>query len=471
MKYMRRIFTACQRRNWIPRRSALLKAFLTIAFFLVVIFIPETGDYHEFPHYRIVLDPGHGGICLKPMEIHGDRYDSISEKYLDPFREGASYRQLDEHVIVYSIALKAKRILDLCSHDGDYKRFFGILRRYATRRLNRIVIDTHMSRPDSRNSDAVERLRDPNEKFRLFDFPGPDGEMKPGRISSINALKPQLVVSLHIATSGPPEYRGLNPVIVPPFIILHRGLQYLQGDIKNQKFFYNSKYYDWFSESTKRSDFDWFLKDVSVYFTGYPLKEDRTLDLEDFRGYRYNMITWAYRDPLFWECIARFHPEGTPYAKSHRGFRIHGRFWEREGSLYERYRRDGGYSGYGGDNLYASSEIIRYILLSLYRKNTRLHPAQKPTRPYISIWSVPLHVNAISAFIELGYLRISSHRKMLVRNQDDIAEGIAVGIYSLLAGLQLRDADFSYMPEGKRIDLNKYSMPNKESYFEAVTGD
>ena len=82
---------------------------------------------------------------------------------------------------------------------------------------------------------------------------------------------------------------------------------------------------------------------------------------------------------------------------------------------------------------------------------------------------MPLHVNAISAFIELGYLNRSRDRFILTKKQDEIAEGIAIGIFSLLSGLDLKDKKYKYTPRGKGIDFYKYRISGDETYFDAVT--
>ena len=58
---------------------------------------------------------------------------------------------------------------------------------------------------------------------------------------------------------------------------------------------------------------------------------------------------------------------------------------------------------------------------------------------------------------------------MLINRQDEIAEGVAVGIYSLLAGVGEVKGDFRYKPAGEKIDLQKYNMPDGRSYFDIVT--
>ncbi len=437
---------------------------------LLTLFTPLSLQRSEFPEFRVVIDPGHGGIAGKDRRRYGDRYDRISKTYLQDFREGASYRNLEEHALVYSIAAKTLALLELCSPGGDYGKFEKILDRYADNTPRRIYIIPFMSREDSRDREKIKNRADPNAEFRIFDYPGRFGSIKKGRISYINSLRPQLVVSLHITFKDSSYYRGMNPVIAPPYDFLHKGFEYLKGEIKDRKFFNESPYSDWFVESNGRSGFFWYLSDASLYFTGYPLKRDLTINHKDFRGYRYNMVHWKYADLRGWETRARHHPSGTAYASSIKDFKISGNFFQREGSEFERYRRDGGIEGYGGDNLYASREIIRYILLALNMRGLK-HPDQRLGPPFISVWHVPLLVNAVNAFLELGYLSRRHFRYLLTQKQDEIAEGIAVGIYSLFAEISPLRRDFRYAPKGKRIDLEKYRLKNNRSYFDVVAHD
>ncbi|EMO62743.1 hypothetical protein LEP1GSC133_4381 [Leptospira borgpetersenii serovar Pomona str. 200901868] len=43
--------------------------------------------------FKVVIDPGHGGLDLKPKEDHGDKYDPISGKYLELYKAGASFKE------------------------------------------------------------------------------------------------------------------------------------------------------------------------------------------------------------------------------------------------------------------------------------------------------------------------------------------------------------------------------------------
>ncbi len=435
-----------------------------------LLFMPTIIGSPEFPLFRVVLDPGHGGVGKNPMSVHGDRYDTISKRYLDVFKEGASRGNLHERTIVYSIARKTEKILKLLGPNGDREKFYRILERYTDDTPREATIQTLMSRGRSITEAEAGLQRDPNAPFRFFDYPDADGNMQPGRLSRINAFKPHLVVSLHLAASGPRDFEGMNPVVLPPNRFLHEGLRYLKGERDDRKFFHRSRYRDWFIEEYSRSDFSWFLNDVSLYYTGSPLRHDQDEDRPGFKGYRYNMIRWSYADDPGWEHAARHEIPLSRYASTLKDFVPEGRFWEREQSQYERYRRDGGPEGFGGDNAYASYEIIRYICYSMFL-NGDDHPSQKAGKSYISVWIMPMHVNAINAFIELGYLNRARDRHILVNKQDIIAEGIAVGIYSLLTGIEPRDKKYKQLPRGEKIDFNKYRTAGGGSYFEAVTAD
>ncbi|OHD63794.1 MAG: hypothetical protein A2176_14670 [Spirochaetes bacterium RBG_13_51_14] len=439
-------------------------------FVVVLFFMPSVTNRNEFPTYRVVLDPGHGGVALHPMSVHGDRYETIFRRYLDYYKEGAARGALREPVIVYSIARKVEKILKLLTPGRNNTKFYQMLERYADGAPRKIYLITSLSRDRSISENEADIMDDPNANYRMFDYPDLDGRIRPGRISRINEGKPHLVVSLHLADAGPQDFEGMSPVITPPYRFLHEGLRYLQMKQKEKKFYTSSPYRDWFVEETTRSDFSWFLNDVSLYFTGYPLMKNKQTDRRNFKGYRYNMVTWSYADSPGWEHAARYHIPSSRYASSVKDFVPDGRFWDRERSMYEGFRRDGGEEGFGGDNAYASYEIIRYVCnsLNLHGNDYR---TQKPGKSYISVWIMPLHVNAINAFIELGYLNRSRDRYLLTKKQDEIAEGIAVGIFSLLAGLEVKDKKFRYMPRGKAIDFRKYGISEDENYFNTVTGD
>jgi hypothetical protein len=446
------------------------RRFVVVLCTVFIVFYPSQMYKYEVPSFRVVLDPGHGGVGKTPMSVHGDRFDIISGKYLDSYKYGASRGTMHERDIVYAIARKAERYLQHLSPGGDHNKFYEILSKFTDESPGNINITTYMSRDRSMPNNEAEDIEDPNASYRLFDYPDRDGSIMPGRLSRINEVRPHLVVSLHMAESAPMDYEGMNPVLTPSYDFLLNGLLYLKGETARKKNYHNSPYREWFNESETRSDFDWFLNDVSLYFTGYPLKKNHELDRGNFKGYRYNMVQWAYADPPGWRYPGKYHLPYTRYSSSIKHYVPNGKFWERERSLYERHRRDGGPEGYGGDNAYASYEIIRYIFYSLFLHGNE-HRAHKPGKSYLSVWTVPLHVNAVSAFIELGYLNRQRDKFILSRKQDEIAEGIAVGIYSLLSGMVPKKNNFKFAPRGEKLDLKKYQIKNSTSYFDAVTDD
>ena len=422
----------------------------------------------KLPVYRLVLDPGHGGISRLPLNKYGDRYDSISRTFLDHYKEGASFMGIHEHEIVYSIADKVHRLLAHCAPEGDFSRFREILKNYIDYEPRRIIIETDKSRNRSLTEKEKRTLRDPNSGYRFFDFPDDKGNIRPGRISAINNQKPHLVISLHLAEVPPRNSDGINPIIAAPYSLLEKGLQYLKGDKSVRNQLINKMTDNWFCQDSLRSSFEWFLSDTSFYFTNYPLDRRGKVSYGEFKGYRHNMIKWAYRDDVGWEEEAQLHKPGTKYSKDFRNFSPEGKFWDREKSKFEEYRRAGGEEGTGGDNSYASYEIIRYILLSLF-KNGNHNKIYFPGKPFYGIWIVPIHINAVNSFIELGYLRREWDRFILTKKQDEIAEGIAVGIYSLFAGLNLKEDKSRHMPKGKKIDFEKYRVSEEKTYFNAVT--
>ena len=124
-------------------------------------FIPETNIVeNEFPLFRVVIDPGHGGVFLENKKKHGDKYDLITAEYLDNFAEGAIYKGIYEKDIVYSIAMKTIHLLDYCSKEGDFEQFKKILRKYTDSNIRKIYIETLISREASLSEDKIKNISD-----------------------------------------------------------------------------------------------------------------------------------------------------------------------------------------------------------------------------------------------------------------------------------------------------------------------
>jgi len=444
------------------------KKILSIIFiFSVLAFTQEKIEKYEFPIYRVVIDPGHGGVFFKDKERHGDKFDLVTDRYLEYFAEGANLYGIYERDIVFDISKRVLKYLDMCSPDGDFEKFKKIFARFSDGKIKRVYIDTIISREDSIPFEEAKNIEDPNSSYRLYDYKDRYGEIQEGRISKINFFKPHLVVSLHLAESAPPDYIGMSGIIIPPYKVLRKGFDILK-DNGNGKIDDNGILESWFKESRSVSYRHAFLKDVSQYFIGYGIKKNKTIDYRDFKGYKYNMVSWIYRDDPGWHLHAREHKPFSQYSDNYETFKEEGRFWEREKSIYEEYRRGNSFKDFGGDNYFATYEIIKYILLSLHTNGIKKRD-MVPGKPFISTWSVPLLINAISAYIELGYLDRKWDRDMLLNNKEEIAQGVAVGIYSLIAGADDIKGNFKHKPSGKRIDFEKYRISNEKTYFDIVT--
>lgn len=445
------------------------KRLLIIFVLTLLAFIPDRGiEENEFPVYRVVIDPGHGGVYLTDKKKHGDKFDMITAEYLDHYADGAIYKGIYEHKLVYSIAVKTINLLSLCSKEGDFEKFKDILKKYTSSSIKKIYIQPYLSRDNALTDEQLKNTDDPNAAYRLYDFPDSGGKMIKGRISKINELKPQLVVSLHCAQSSPPEYLGMNGIIIPPYNVLKKGFLRLQTEETWKKINDFNILSSWFRKSTRVPYKFYYYKDCAQYFTSYGITKNYMFNASDYCGYKYNTVTWKYRDRPFWDLEADKHKDCSKYSLNFNTFREEGNFWEREQSVYEEYRRGSGFNDFGGDNYFATYEIIKYILLSL-DMNEKIPKNKIPGKPYISTWSVPLLINAVSAYIELGYLDRKWDRETLLYRQDEIAEGVAVGIYSLLTGIKINKNKFHHRPSGKSIDLEKYNIRKGESYFDIVT--
>ena len=447
----------------------MLKKWIFVLFVMIFLaFLPDKNIVKdEFPLFKVVIDPGHGGVLIKDKKKHGDRFDILSGEYLNYFADGASYKDMREHKIVYSIAVKVNDLLSNCSKDGDFEKFKKVIMKYTNSNIKKIYIETILSREEAIPADRIEETDDPNANYRLYDFPNSAGKMQKGRISKINEYRPNLVVSLHLAQSAPPDYKGMNGIIVPPYNVLKEGLLMLQKGETSKKINDHNILRSWFKEFKKTPPKFVFLKDASYYFTSFGIKKDYSVDTDDFKGYKYNMVTWRYSDPPQWNLIAEKHPADSRYSSDYKTFKEEGDFWEREQSVYEGYRRGTSFKDFGGDNYFATYEIIKYILLSLNKAGIS-NKDKIPGKPYISTWSVPMLINAISAYIELGYLDRKWDREVLLYQQNKIAEGVAVGIYSLLAGVEDINSAYKHKPTGKFIDLEKYNITKKNNYFDIV---
>lgn len=430
--------------------------------------ILDTGDCFD-----IVLDPGHGGRYEPSRSYSGDHWDPFSKTFLLPYNFGASAAGMYEHEWTLFTAKKIEEILNLTHTDAGFAEFCKILEKHADiskDKIKKVRVNTHLTRRYSWEDDPEKNMANVNKKYRLFDSPDsfggasknkPSEKMHPGRISFINQISPDLVVSLHNNSNPNRNVRGFSSVIVPHFDffssingIVTNGMSNMppnQMKVTVPKFQKVANFITSVISRAEKIDVKTIISDTATYFTGFRAFTHK------FIGLRYLMVTWRYNTSSLFTSFTLF--------------------FMRENSVYEKYRRAGGPEGYGGDNFYSSEELIRYIRSSLWDdlKTTNGYYAAKTnavdyagphSSPFVSDWAIPLHVNAVTAYLELGYLSNTKDRKLLKEKQQLIAESAAVGIYSLLVGLTPKKVEGVESPRGAAIDFAKYGRDkNSNGYF------
>lgn len=440
--------------------------------------LPQEKEIPNPKEYNIVIDPGHGGWKQKPFELYGDKFDTISQKYLEHYKSGGEFKGRTEMEIVLEVGKEVKSILDLTKTNEGFEIFKGYVKKFSNDKIERIVIKSALSRKDNYTDRNFGEKEDKNAPYRLYDFPDFDsGKRKLGRISRMNKEKPYLVLSLHIndqsnlkTEKSPIGESGLACVIAPSY----RTFQMLRKiSMKKEPHgsFGNSSWKDWMVFQDGWSKLENAVADAWIYFHGHwPDKSGRKTNLEKFEGFRQNMVTWKYEDSAGWEDKVGTQKKGQ-YALDHDSFRPSGKFWDRERGKPEMWKREGGPEGFGGDNHFACMEILRFLNYGLNKEfgSKKKTPEIFPiTKPYISTYSVPTFVNGISAYLELGDIKRNSDMYYLTDKKKETAVSIAVGIFSLFHGLKVKSAKYPFQPQGRKIDFGKYENFNGRNYFKEV---
>ncbi len=421
----------------------------------------------------VVLDPGHGGKLLPPVSVYGDKFDPLTGRYQDRFREGAIEEGIWEHEVMYEIAQRVQAILMATQDANRHEEFRRILGKYGTPPVKINSIKVEMSRKPSYIDRYEEAKVDLNAEYRLYNYEDIyTGKILPGTISRINAFKPDLVVTLHLTGSNPGPNGALAAVITPSYYTYKIARDYVNATPKERliikKNFLSSPYGTWFRATPGYNHWESFMVDAWIYFTGYwPMKDGLSVNLNKYRGYRQNMFTWAYRDEDGWENKVGQSP--GPYALDLRNFKAEGPFWQREQSEPEQWRRENGPEGYGGDNLFAAHEIFRFI-----RKGFLVNKVDTPQtlppiiKPYLSTWAVPTFINAISAYLEIAHLGAERDRQRMLYYRNIYAESIAVGIYALFYPFPIENNGLPQMPTGQPLHIDKYHNHKDGNYFTKV---
>jgi len=418
--------------------------------------------------YRVVLDPGHGGRDLIPHTLYGDKFDRRLGTYLDKFREGARHRGVWESEVMYDIASRAKALLDKTATSEGRIEFKKILAKYGKVSGDVQPIEAFLSRETSYTETYFENRDDMNAPYRLYDFPDQKtGAIKPGTISRINALEPELVITLHLTHTEAPPSGGMAAILTPGYRTYKWAYDYAHANRSRKKIraeFDDSRWNRWFVSDDKYKTFSSFMADAFIYYIGFWCKPDGlSTDFKKFRGYRHNLVHWSYADS---DSIVEslYAQKGERYATNLADFEPLGPFWEREKAEPENWRREDGPEGYGGDNHFATNEVMRYTRAAFIAHGyDNQATAPKILKPYLSTWAVPTYVNAVAAFIELAHTTSKRDHMRMAKQRHIYAEGVAVAAYSLFYGL-----GSPAVAKGRRLDLAKYENLAGGNYFKRV---
>jgi N-acetylmuramoyl-L-alanine amidase len=444
------------------------------------------------PPFRIMLDAGHGGKPEGCSSSGGAHWDPDSKKFLSYYRFGAAGKYngkiWTEESIVMWLARKILKRLNLLSSPEGRKAFSEIVERVtgtvpepSSLEKGR-PMEVFLARDNSYLDHPERSKANVNQFFRLFDSPSefPVKESEPltgGRLSKMVSKAPELTVCLHVNGAAAKSARGIHCLFVPSYYHFEKVRKSLLGEeiVKDKEWYKVNRC--WFKHTGERSRLQWMYNDTWTYFTGYGSSVSGTsLSTDTDIGSRYQDLQWKYK------------PQNRASRITSLEGNFHGPFWERERSAAEKLRRHGGLEGYGGDNLYAGMELVRYSRLALYRDKfltakvkTSKDDAPVITsqvlesylgpehRPVAADWAVPLFSNAVTAFLEIGYITNSKDFEILRNKLDVIADGITVGIFSLVNGLQIeKDRQFKSNPRGKSVGWKAYQNGDQSSYFKEV---
>ena len=395
----------------------------------------------RYKTYKVVIDPGHGGKSQKLSPVEGDHWDFKAQKFLTRYNFGAYHGAETEHQIVLEICRSVNEILRNANSDSGWREFSKLISYYGVKRpeeYRRVNFDISLTRDKSYEAPEYSGEVNVNKHFRLFDSPDsfdennrPSAALFPGRMSKINAMTPELVLCVHINSSTNTAARGQASVIIPDYRVFDfvKTVKSRLGVKKALTYFWVLSWF--YPQNPVLSNLSRLINDCETYFTG------KRADNKSQIGKRWQMVMWRYDKDDEYDNLLNYKDNDS--------------YWKRERSDYETMRRGGGIAGAGGDNFYASEEVIKFVRMALWQDYIDTAGAslkdvseiKSPGEylgahgaPFISDWALPQLVNAVTAYIELGYIENANDRKLLVEKKDIIAQAIAVAVYSLTEGFE-----------------------------------
>ena len=354
---------------------------------------------------------------------------------------------------MFSLAKELKKSLELAGK--NWNRFEKDLRKFSgKRKFARIRFRTYLTRQAGwEKSGRSKKHPNVNAPYRMYDYPNRKSKkMLLGRISRINQKMPHLLISLHMTWAGKGHPGGMAAVLSPGYKTFNLFRSVSLGRKSVSSLSRNPWYLHWLvTEGYSRLDSC--FADTWVYFHGYRTKKGRKKGLQVDRNYnrgiRQNLITWKYADPNWVKKARKNFPS---YTTNHRLFQPKGIFWDRERSIAESWRREKGYKGFGGDNYYAADELLRFTQfgLRILKPTKKKQQIPGPLRPpFVSSYSLPIYVNSITAYLEIGFINRKRDVQMITQERKNLARSLAVGVYSLFAGMNLKSGYPHIRPPSK----------------------
>ena len=463
------------RLNIYSKALLLLSAIFTVSFFCA----------NSPPEYRLIIDPGHGGanIIKNGKFLKSDRWDPVTRRYISYYLSGMRTKSHSEHLVVLALAKRLDYYLKLTQTSWGWKQFEKILRRFGRPvkdqqnidpKFKRIILNAKMTRTDSWNM-RHNKNSDPevNAPYRMYDYPDQRGRLRMGRLSFINQNRPELVVSLHMTPAGKGNKGGMAAVLSPGYKSYNLIRQIHLGALPMRH--WKNSYWNGKILGTEAgwNQFESMRADAWVYFHGYRSNRRGTqVNFDAPRGIRQNLISWAYKESSQWHKNYNPHQPGS-YALNYKDFQAKGLFWQREKGQAEKWRREGGKLLYGGDNHYASDELLRFVqygVRALRPKMRKKGRIGKINPPFVSSYALPIYVNAIVAYLEIGFLNRKRDRDLIIGEQDSVAQSLAVGIYSLYRGIKLHSnlentQNNAWLPRAKPLKFERYRNLKGGNYF------
>lgn len=420
------------------------------------------------PLYIVVaINPNHGGRQAKASHLDGERYNELNRRFTVDYEEALYFQGLSEFELLSRLSKNIYNLLRLTQTSSGWEEFEKILKKYSQypdMELKRVIFEPLLTKETNYKYYEKRGETDINKYFRIMDSPTKSLLKKyhRGILSFLYKYKPDIILSFDLNYKGS-DTEKLFSINVPSYtffnyiksIIIQSNFQQLI-DTKEREFKYIIKHW-WGNDSQERTKN--LLKDTWLYFTGYlPQNNFLKPDLNKFLGLGYNMFDWDFRDSARWYKEYDNKGDNPHYNTDLKLWQASGDFWEREQMEIEKKRREDGKLSYGGDNLYASEEIIKYIQAIFATEDFHI-PVSEPVFVYDEI---SLYTTGISININLGSIYKKNTLELLAKYNEKLSRAICVGLYSIAQGYKIdQKLKEISLPVGAPIDFKLY---HKEKY-------